>query len=48
MTIEIWIVSMLFLGISLLVSAILKSKFTRYNKVPLTNGLSGKEIVKKC
>lgn len=47
MTTEIWIVSMLFLGVSLLVSAILKSKFTRYSKVPLTNGLSGREIAEK-
>ena len=47
MTTEIWIVSLLFLGISLLVSAILKSKFSRYSKVPLSNGMSGKEIAEK-
>ena len=47
MTTEIWIVSLLFLGISLLVSAILKSKFSKYSKVPLANGLSGKEIAEK-
>jgi Zn-dependent membrane protease YugP len=47
MTTEIWIVSMLFFGISLLVSAILKSKFSRYSKVPLSNGMSGKEIAEK-
>ncbi len=47
MTTEIWLVSMLFLGISLLVSAILKSKFTRYIKIPLANGLSGREIAEK-
>ena len=47
MTPEIWIVSILFLGISLLVSAILKSKFTKYSKIPLANGLSGKEIAEK-
>ncbi len=47
MTTEIWIVSMLFFGISLLVSAILKNKFTRYSKVPLSNGMSGKEIAEK-
>lgn len=40
MTTEIWIVSMLFLGISLLVTAVLKSKFTGYSKIPLANGLS--------
>lgn len=47
MTTEIWIVSLLFFGISLLVSAILKSKFTRYSKIPLSNGMSGKEIAEK-
>ena len=47
MTTEIWLVSILFLRISLLVSAILKSKFTRYSKIPLANGLSGKEITEK-
>jgi Zn-dependent membrane protease YugP len=31
----------------LLVSAILKSKFTKYSKIPLANGLSGKEIAEK-
>ncbi|HWR33182.1 MAG TPA: zinc metallopeptidase [Chitinophagaceae bacterium] len=47
MTTEIWIVSMIFLGISLLVSAILKSKFSKYSKVVLANGLSGREIAEK-
>jgi uncharacterized protein len=47
MTTEIWIVSLLFLGISLLVSSILKSKFTRYSKIPLANGMTGKEIAEK-
>jgi Zn-dependent membrane protease YugP len=47
MTTGIWLVSMLFLGISLLVSAILKSKFTRYSKIPLAKGLSGREIAEK-
>lgn len=47
MTTETWLVSMLFLGISLLVFAILKSKFNRYSKIPLANGLSGREIAEK-
>jgi Zn-dependent membrane protease YugP len=41
------LVSILFLGISFLVSSILKGKFTRYSKQPLSNGLSGKEIAEK-
>ena len=47
MSSEIFIVSLVFLGISFLVSAILKSKFTRYSKIPLANGMSGKEIAEK-
>lgn len=47
MSSEIMIVSLLFLGISFLVSAILKSKFTKYSKIPLANGMSGKEIAQK-
>jgi uncharacterized protein len=44
---EIFWVSMLFLGISLLVSAILKSKFSKYARIPLSSGLSGREIAEK-
>ncbi len=44
---EIFLVSLVFLGISFLVSAILKSKFTRYSKIGLSNGMSGREIAEK-
>lgn len=47
MTSEIMIVSLIFLGISFLVSMVLKSKFSKYAKVPLSNGMSGKEIAEK-
>ncbi|SDE30024.1 zinc metallopeptidase [Niabella drilacis] len=47
MTPGIMMVSLLFMGISMVVSMILKSKFTRYSKVPLSTGLSGKEIAEK-
>lgn len=47
MSSEIMIVSLVFLGISFLVSAVLKSKFTKYSKIPLSNGMSGKEIAEK-
>ncbi len=47
MSSEIMVVSLVFLGISFLVSAILKSKFTKYSKIPLANGMSGKEIAEK-
>lgn len=41
------LVSLLFLGISFLVSAVLKSKFTRYSKEMLSSGLTGREIAEK-
>lgn len=47
MTNEIFIVSLVFLGISFLVSAVLKSKFTKYSKMGLSSGLSGREIAEK-
>ncbi|MDP9229055.1 MAG: zinc metallopeptidase [Bacteroidota bacterium] len=47
MTPSIMIVSLLFVGISMIVSMILKRKFTKYSKVPLSNGMSGKEIAQK-
>ncbi|RYG53594.1 MAG: zinc metallopeptidase, partial [Chitinophagaceae bacterium] len=47
MTSGILIVSLIFLGISMLVSMVLKSKFTKYSKVPLSSGLSGREIAEK-
>lgn len=47
MTPAIMIVSLIFVGISMLVSMVLKSKFTKYSKVRLANGMSGKEIAEK-
>ena len=47
MTPSIMFVSLIFLGISMLVSMILKSKFSAYSKVPLVNGMSGKEVAEK-
>lgn len=44
---SIFLVSLLFLGISFLVSSTLKSKFSRYAQVPLTRGLTGKEVAEK-
>lgn len=47
MTSSIFMVSILFMGISMLVSMVLKGKFTRYGKLRLTRGLSGREIAEK-
>lgn len=47
MTSSIFIVSMIFVGISMLVSFILKSKFNSYGKILLSNGLTGKQVAEK-
>jgi Zn-dependent membrane protease YugP len=47
MTPSIMIVSFLFLGISMLVSMALKGKFSKYSKVGLRSGLTGREIAEK-
>lgn len=47
MTPGIMLVSLLFVGISLIVSMILKGKFSKYSKIPLASGLSGKQIAEK-
>ncbi len=47
MTNEIMLVSLFFLGVSFLVSAVLKSKFTKYSKIPLSAGLTGKEVAER-
>jgi uncharacterized protein len=47
MTPGILILSFVFLGISMLVSAILKGRMNKYGKIPLRSQLSGKEIAEK-
>ena len=47
MTPQVMIVSLIFLGISMLVSMVLKNIFKAYSKVPLMNGLSGKEVAER-
>ena len=47
MTSSIFLVSLLFIGISMVVSMILKSRFTKYGKIPLASRLTGKEIAEK-
>lgn len=47
MTPSIMIVSIGFLLLSMLVSGVLKSKFSAYSKVPLLKGFTGREIAEK-
>lgn len=44
---SIMLVSLLFVGISMLVSYRLRSKFAEYSKIPLSSGLSGKEVAER-
>lgn len=47
MTPSILIVSLIFVGISMLVSMRLKGKFAKYSQHPLSSGFTGKEIAEK-
>jgi len=40
-------VSLLFVGISMIISLVLKSKFTAYGKIPLANGMTGREVAER-
>lgn len=47
MTPSIMLISLLFLGISMLVSSMLKSRFRAYSQILLTSGLSGNQVAAK-
>jgi Zn-dependent membrane protease YugP len=47
MTPSIFIVSLIFVGISMLVSLVLKGKFQSYSKIALAKGLTGREVAEK-
>ncbi|MBW8686229.1 zinc metallopeptidase [Chitinophaga rhizophila] len=47
MTPGFFLISLIFVGISLLVSWRLRSKFSEYSAVPTTSGLTGKQIAEK-
>ncbi|MBC9933601.1 zinc metallopeptidase [Chitinophaga qingshengii] len=47
MTPGIMFVSLIFVGISFLVSYVLKSKFRTYSEIPTSSGLTGKQIAEK-
>jgi uncharacterized protein len=47
MTPSIMIVSLLFVGLSMLVSMVLKNRFQAYSKIPLSSGLSGRQVAEK-
>jgi len=47
MTINIWIIFIVFMILSWIVSAALKSKFKKYSKIPVDSGMSGKDIAER-
>jgi uncharacterized protein len=44
---SVLIVSLVFMGLSMLVGAVLKARFAKYSKVALSKGLSGKEVAER-
>ena len=47
MAINPWVIFIVIMILSWIVSATLKSKFRKYSKIPVDNGMSGKEIAEK-
>ncbi len=47
MTPSILLISIVFLGLSLLVSGVLKGKFAKYSRIPISAGLTGSEVAMK-
>ncbi len=47
MNINIWIIFIVFMILSWIVSLVLKSKFKKYAKIPLDNGMSGREVAER-
>jgi uncharacterized protein len=47
MTMPIFFMSLIFIGISMIVSMIMKRRFTAYSKIPLSSRLTGKEIAER-
>jgi len=44
---SIWVIFIGFMILSWIVSAVLKSKFKKYSKIPVDGGLSGKDVAEK-
>ena len=44
---NIWIIFIGFMILSWIVSMVLKAKFTKYSKIPLDNGMSGRDVAER-
>lgn len=47
MTTNIWVIFIVFMILSWIVSMILKSKFKKFSKIPVDNGMSGREVAER-
>ena len=47
MTANIWIIFIVFMILSWIVSATLKSKFKKYSKIPIDSGMSGRDVAER-
>jgi len=47
MTANIWIIFIVFMILSWIVSATLKSKFKKYSKIPVDSGMSGRDVAER-
>lgn len=43
----IWVIFIGFMILSLIISSVLKSKFKKFSKIPLDNGMSGRDVAEK-
>jgi len=46
-TTSIWVIFIAFMILSWIVSMVLKNKFRKYSKIPVDNGMSGKEVAER-
>jgi Zn-dependent membrane protease YugP len=44
---NIWIIFIAFMILSWIISLVLKSKFNKYSKIPVDNGMSGREVAER-
>jgi Zn-dependent membrane protease YugP len=44
---NIWLIFIVFMILSWIVSSVMKSKFRKYSEIPLENGMSGREVSEK-
>ena len=44
---NIWIIFIGFMILSWIISLVLKSKFKKYSKIPVDNGMSGKDVAER-